>query len=126
MVTGQSSELTPKPLNVSREKERVLASQPLAYTPLVDLFPARHPLPGLPEASEAPADSDRLARLAAQAEASFRAARAGSTLRAYAHDWKQFRAWCDENRLAPLPASPQALILYSTDLVKNRHKKLNT
>jgi integrase len=98
----------------------------LAYTPLVELFPARDPLPGLPEASEAPADSDQLARLAAQAEASFRAARAGSTLRAYAHDWKQFRAWCDENRLVPLPASPQALILYSTDLVKNRHKKLNT
>jgi site-specific recombinase XerD len=92
----------------------------------VSLLPAPDPLPGLPDGPENPADSDRLTRLVAQAEASFRAARAGATLRAYAHDWKQFRTWCDETRLVPLPASPQALILYSTDLVKNRHKKLNT
>jgi len=73
-----------------------------------------------------PAAGDLLDRLAAQAEAIFRAARAGSTLRAYRHDWKQFWRWCDENGFVPLPASPQALILYSTDLVKNRQKKLNT
>jgi integrase len=87
----------------------------------MDLLPAPGPFPALPGASE-----DLLARLVAQAEASFRAARAASTLRAYTHDWKQFRTWCDQNRLVPLPASPQAVILYSTDLVKNRHKKLNT
>jgi len=92
----------------------------------VDLLPAPDPLPALPEAWENPAASDLLTRLLAQAEASFRAARAGSTLRAYAHDWKQFRAWCEQNRLVPLPASPQTLILYSTDLVKNCQKKLNT
>ena len=71
------------------------------------MTPAPHPLPGLPDAPENPAASDLLARLVAQAEASFQAARAGSTLRAYAHDWKQFRTWCEQNRLAPLPASPQ-------------------
>ncbi len=69
---------------------------------------------------------DLLARLLAQAEASFRAARAGSTLRAYAHDWQQFRAWCERNSLVPLPASPQTVIFYSTDLTKNQQRKWNT
>jgi integrase len=72
------------------------------------------------------AADQRLVRLVSQAEASFRAARAGSTLRAYAHDWKQFRTWAEENGFAPLPATPQAVILYGADLVKNRRKKLNT
>jgi site-specific recombinase XerD len=82
-------------------------------------------LTGPPGAPKNPADSDLLARLVAQPEA-IQAARAGSTLRAYEHDWKQFRTWCEQNRLVPLPASPQAVILYSTDLTKNRRKKLNT
>jgi integrase len=90
------------------------------------LLPAPSPLTGPPEVPQNPAESDLLARLVAQAEASFRAARAGSTLRAYAHDWKQFRTWCEPNHLVPLPASPQTVILYSTDLIKNHHKKLNT
>jgi integrase len=62
----------------------------------------------------------------AQAEASFQSARARSTLRAYAHDWQQFRLWCERNALVPLPASPQTVILYSTDLAKNQLKKWNT
>jgi integrase len=67
-----------------------------------------------------------LARLLAQAEASFRAARAGSTLRAYAHDWRQFRLWAERRRLDPLPASPECVILYATDLTKNEGRRLNT
>lgn len=90
------------------------------------LLPAPDPLTGLPEAPVNPADNDLLARLLAQADASFRAARAGSTLRAYAHDWRQFRTWCEDKAFLPLPASPQALILYGTDLIKNRQRKLNT
>lgn len=69
---------------------------------------------------------DLLARLLTQAEASFRAARAPSTLRAYQHDWQQFRAWCEQNHVVPLPASPQTVILYSTNLTKNEHRKWNT
>jgi site-specific recombinase XerD len=69
---------------------------------------------------------DLLARLLAQAEASFRAARAGATLRAYQHDWLQFRTWCEANAFVPLPASGQAVILYGTDLTKNHGKKWNT
>ena len=59
----------------------------------MDLLPAPEPLPPIPDALENPPGGDLFARLLAQAEASFQAARAGSTLRAYAHDWKQFRAW---------------------------------
>jgi integrase len=92
----------------------------------MDLLPAPDPLPGLPDAPENSSGGDLLARLLAQAEASFKAARAGSTLRAYAHDWQQFRLWCEQNALIPLPASPQTVILYSTDLAKNQLKKWNT
>jgi integrase len=70
--------------------------------------------------------SAELTHLIAQAEASFRAGRAGSTRRAYEHDWKQFRIWCEQHRLDPLPASPECLIFYATDLTKNQTRKLNT
>jgi len=73
-----------------------------------------------------PASAELLTHLLSQAETTFRAARASSTLRAYSHDWKQFGAWCEQNHLAALPASPQAVVLYATDLVKNRTKKLNS
>jgi integrase len=79
----------------------------------------------LPVPENSPA-TEQLARLVAQAEASFRAARARSTLRAYAHDWHRFQAWCGQNGFVSLPAGPQAIILYSTDLIKNRRQKLNT
>ncbi len=92
----------------------------------MDLLPAPAPLSSLSEAPKNSPGGDLLARLLAQAEASFQAARAGSTLRAYAHDWQQFRAWCERNALVPLPASPQTVILYSTDLAKNQLKKWNT
>ncbi len=67
-----------------------------------------------------------LARLAAQAEATFRSARARATVRAYEHDWKQFQTWCEQNGVAACPASPETVVLYATDLVKNRGAKLNT
>jgi site-specific recombinase XerD len=36
-------------------------------------------------------------------------AKSANTLRAYASDWKQFEAWCDERGLEPLPARPEAV-----------------
>ena len=90
------------------------------------LLPPPGPQKPVPDVPQNPADGDLLRRLLAQAEASFRAARAGSTLRAYEHDWKQFRIWCEQNRLVPLPASTEAVILYATDLTKNQGKKWNT
>jgi len=79
-----------------------------------------------PKLAILPPTGDVVARLLTQAEASFRAARAGSTIRAYTHDWQQFRAWCEANGFVSLPASPQTVILYSTDLAKNHGKRWNT
>lgn len=92
----------------------------------MDLLPPPNPQTTLPDASQDPAADDLLARLLAQAEAIFRSSRAGSTLRAYEHDWKQFRTWSEQHRLVPLPASTEAVILYATDLTKNQRRKWNT
>lgn len=53
-------------------------------------------------------------------------ASAASTLRAYAHDWRDFRLWCESRHLVALPATPQTVILYATDLIQNEKRKLNT
>jgi integrase len=79
-----------------------------------------------PDTVPAPLARGSLDRLLVQAETSFRAARAPATRRAYAHDWQEFRAWCDRHALAPLPAAPQSVILYATDLTKNGGRKWNT
>jgi integrase len=70
--------------------------------------------------------SASLDALLAQAQASFTASRASSTRRAYAHDWQEFQTWCQRHSLIPLPAAPETVILYATDLTKNQKKKLNT
>ncbi len=41
-----------------------------------------------------------------------RSARAPSTLRAYALDWRDFEAWCSGQNLCPLPATPQTVASY--------------
>ena len=84
------------------------------YTASLDLLPA-------PDAA-----AESLAHLLAQAEITLRAARAQSTIRAYQHDWSQFQAWCRQKGLSALPAAPQTVVLYGTDLIKNRRKKWNT
>jgi integrase len=53
-------------------------------------------------------------------------AQAASTLRAYAHDWRHFRLWCERHHLVALPATPQTVVLYATDLIQNDKRKLNT
>ena len=53
--------------------------------------------------------------LAADAEAARRfaeAARSDATLRAYRSDWADFAAWCDDRRLAAMPAAPETVSLY--------------
>ena len=92
----------------------------------MDHPPAPLPLPGFPGGAIDLPGGALLGRLVAQAEASFQAARTASTLRAYQHDWLQFRVWCAENGFVPLPASTQAVILYGTDLTKNQGRKWNT
>ncbi len=79
-----------------------------------------------PDSRHLPVASGSWDALLAQAEASFEASRAASTRRAYAHDWQEFRSWCEDKGFIALPAAPQTIILYATDLTKNRKKKLNT
>jgi site-specific recombinase XerD len=71
------------------------------------------------------ADS-RLAALTEQACASFHAARAPATLRAYRHDWRRFAAWCAGSGVSALPAVPETVVLYTTDLAKNEGRRWNT
>ena len=41
-----------------------------------------------------------------------RRAKSANTTRAYASDWRQFEAWCDERGLEPLPARAEAVATY--------------
>ena len=57
-------------------------------------------------------------QLAAEAQAFARAAKAPSTLRAYASDWRHFVDWCAEQDLSALPASPETVALYLAALAR--------
>lgn len=41
-----------------------------------------------------------------------------NTRRAYTIDWREFSEWCSKRRLQPLPATPQTLVSYFTDLAR--------
>jgi integrase len=56
-----------------------------------------------------------LARLAVTARGFLAAAKAESTRRAYAADWRDFEAWCRGHGLPALPAAPASVALYLTD-----------
>ncbi|MBV9328495.1 MAG: site-specific integrase [Chloroflexi bacterium] len=63
----------------------------------------------------------RLEEVAEQAQDFARRAKAPNTLKAYRNDWDDFLSWCGLHRLEPLPAAPQTIALYLTDLSKT-HK----
>lgn len=44
--------------------------------------------------------------------------RSASTERAYMSDWKHFTAWAERYGIQPLPAQPETVVLYVTDLAK--------
>jgi hypothetical protein len=44
------------------------------------------------------------------------ASKAPATLRAYRADWADFTAWCADRGLSPLPAAPETVARYLTDL----------
>ena len=48
-------------------------------------------------------------------------AKAPNTLKAYRLDWSDFLSWCGLHRLEPLPAEPQTVALYLSDLAST-HK----
>jgi integrase len=62
------------------------------------------------------AGSGTLDRLVETARDYARQAASENTLRAYAKDWAQFARWCRMRGADPLPASPQLVGLYITDL----------
>jgi len=66
---------------------------------------------------ELPAD-DPLYETAQAAHQYMEAAKAAATRRAYDSDWRHFAAWCDQNGLASLPATPSTVALYLTSLAK--------
>ena len=51
-------------------------------------------------------------------------AKAPNTKRAYRADWQDFTAWCRDQRLDPLPAAPETVALYLTQL--SDHRKVST
>jgi len=53
---------------------------------------------------------------AAQARAYAKQAKADNTRRTYRADWRDFTAWCEAHQLASLPAAPETVAFYVTDL----------
>ncbi len=62
-----------------------------------------------------------IVELAEQAQDYARQAKAENTRRAYRADWNDFDAWCATHRLSAMPASPETVALYLSDLAKT-HK----
>ena len=63
----------------------------------------------------------RLEDLARQARGFIEAAKAANSRRAYRSDWRHFESWCRSHSLACLPAAPETVALYLTDLAAD-HK----
>lgn len=49
-------------------------------------------------------------------------AKASNTLRAYRADWQDFVTWCDAHGVQPLPALPETVALYLSDLAASGKK----
>ena len=62
--------------------------------------------------------SSLLAGEVAAAASYRRRAKSANTTRAYASDWRQFEAWCDERGLDPLRALPEAVATYLAALAQ--------
>jgi site-specific recombinase XerD len=65
-----------------------------------------------------PTDAPDLVSLVEEAEHYVSKARSANTIRAYRADWRQFTAWCAVHERVPLPAAPETVILYVTDLAR--------
>jgi integrase len=61
-----------------------------------------------------------LATLADVARSYGQAAKAPETLRGYRSDWRAFTAWCADRGAEPLPAAPELVALYISDLAGRR------
>lgn len=63
--------------------------------------------------------TNKLAELKRQAKEYINEAKSESTKRSYAHSINHFMAWCEAYGLCPLPATPETLMLYITDISKD-------
>lgn len=68
--------------------------------------------------------SKKLVHIIEKAIDFMRKAKSENTLRAYKSDWKQFEEFCNSNKLSPLPAKPETIILFITHLTSEY--KLNS
>jgi integrase len=68
------------------------------------------------EASADLARADELDELGDRVRGFVAASKAPATLRAYRTDWTAFTGWCDRHGLDPLPATPETIAAYLTDL----------
>jgi integrase len=66
-------------------------------------------------------DASELSRLAAETSGFLAAAKAESTRRAYRADWSHFASWCRQRAFSSLPATPQTVAFYISDLATS-HK----
>jgi hypothetical protein len=62
--------------------------------------------------------SDRSALVEAAREFA-QAAKSAATRRAYASDLRHFDSWCATQRRSPMPAEPETVALYITDLARS-------
>jgi site-specific recombinase XerD len=60
------------------------------------------------------------ALLAERARDYFRQAKAASTVASYTRDWRDFSGWCQTQARVALPAHPETVALYLTDLAETR------
>lgn len=62
--------------------------------------------------------SPELVSLAEEARDYTAQARADNTIRAYRADWNHFTGWCTDHGMIALPAAPETVVLYMTDLAR--------
>lgn len=77
-----------------------------------DLIPTTDPVELLPPLEDLTDDERRYAGKA----------RAANTIRGYRSDWKEWCTWCAERGFDPLPAAPEAISRYLTDLARHGAK----
>ena len=75
----------------------------------------------LPSRLPATGDGSALEVLSSRARDYVQAGRATSTRAAYARDWSAWAEWCRQRGAVALPAEPEAIALYVTELAGERH-----
>src|SRR5580704_6898175 len=70
----------------------------------------------MPSEQSTSAGTTPLSTIADRASAFVAQSKAANTVRAYKSDWCHFSAWCQAHGQTQLPALPETVVLYVTDL----------